>query len=648
MGAIELLNPKGLWLLTGLIPLIALYILKIRRTRLKISSTWLWAEARRDLLAKQPFKRLIPELPLILQILALILLSLALARPALRGGKITGDHIAIVVDASASMATKTNAGTTRMQDAIKAGNDIVGAMEPGADAIVIEGTRDARVVTPFDRDAKKLKAAIEQVQPREVEGDLSKAVALAADRLRTLGGRKRLLVVTDGALANDAPVSAAGIETQIVQVGDPQDNLGIIRIDVRAGHDPQTKHEQTQVFVMVQSFTSKPMPTYVTLNIENHKAPVASRKLTIPPNEKVPVPLTFEPTKMDEGEGLEVRLTTDGDALPVDDVAYGRVPQGAKMPVTLASNADYSWVARALDADPLVDMQKLSLSQLGNVNVDPDALVVVEDACPDATPGLDVLVVNPPGGTCMGVEVGDRVEQPQLTSWESGDPRLRFLTLDGVHVAVARPLKAAGSGGSLVRAGTITIMADASIPGRSATIVGFDPGDSDWPLKASFVLFVRNVVEQSRVHRSQGSAGPVRTGEPLRIAVSKDVTSVTVSGPGMKDQDIAVKGGFAIIPPAMKAGVYKAKWTNPRFGSAVVPVNLTSDKESDIRPKPISMEAQIASGGNLKIADPHKEWGLWLALIAALLVLIDIWWITRAPKQVQIKVGAPPAKAATT
>ncbi len=50
MMGIELLNPKGLWLLTGLVPLIALYILKIRRTRLKISSTWLWAEARRDLL----------------------------------------------------------------------------------------------------------------------------------------------------------------------------------------------------------------------------------------------------------------------------------------------------------------------------------------------------------------------------------------------------------------------------------------------------------------------------------------------------------------------------------------------------------------------------------------------------------------------
>jgi hypothetical protein len=641
---VEFLNPKGFWLLLGLLPLVTLYILKIRRQKLKISSTWLWAEARRDLLAKQPFKRLVPELPLLLQILALVLLSLALARPALRGGKITGDHIAIVVDASASMGTKTASGSTRMKDAIKAGCDIVAALEPGADAIVIEAARDARVVSPFDRDAKKLKAALDRIEVREVEGDLSKAVALAADRLRTLGGRKRIMVITDGALANDSPLAAAGLETQVVPVGDPQDNLAITRIDVRAGHDPTTKHEQAQVFVIVQSFADRPMPAFVTLTIGGKQTPVASRSVNVPPKEKLPVVLTFEPRKDEQGEGLEVRISP-GDALPIDDVAYGRVPHGAKMPVTLASNADYSWVARALEADPMTDLQKLSLSQLATVNVDPDALVVVEDACPDATPGHDVLIVNPPAGSCMGVDVGDRIEQPQLTSWESGDPRLRFLTLDGVHVAAARALSAPGSTASLVRAGTITIMADASTPGRAATIVGFDVGETDWPLKASFVLFVRNVVEQARAHRARGSSGPVRTGEPLRVAVAKDVTTVTVSGPGMKDQDISVKGGFAIVPPAMRAGVYRARWSSPHIGATAIAVNLTSEKESDIRAKAVSFDPATTGTGNVKIADPHKEWGLWLALVAALLVALDILWITRTPRQVKAELKIPKKEA---
>ena len=156
MHGLEFLNPKGLWLLTAIVPLVVLYILKIKRERLKIPSTWLWAAARRDLLAKHPFKKLVPEIPLLLQ--------LALARPALRGGRLTGDHIAIVIDTSASMGTTAigpdGKKTTRMALAIESAKNAIDNMEPGADAIVIEGAREARIVSPLDRDARRLKASL--------------------------------------------------------------------------------------------------------------------------------------------------------------------------------------------------------------------------------------------------------------------------------------------------------------------------------------------------------------------------------------------------------------------------------------------------------------------------------------------------------
>src|SRR5882672_9697371 len=140
---LELLNPKGLWLLTGLVPLVVMYILKIRRQRVRVPSTWLWQAAQRDLLAKQPFKRLLAELPLILQIIALIALAIAFSRPALRGGKIAGDHVAIVIDSSASMGTLVRRAddphATRMTEAKRAAIDVVSALAPGADALVIEG-----------------------------------------------------------------------------------------------------------------------------------------------------------------------------------------------------------------------------------------------------------------------------------------------------------------------------------------------------------------------------------------------------------------------------------------------------------------------------------------------------------------------------
>src|SRR5262245_55320124 len=65
MGSWSLLAPAGLGLLGLLAPLIVLYILKIKRQRLRVASTWLWAVAQRDLMARTPFKKLIAQIPLL-------------------------------------------------------------------------------------------------------------------------------------------------------------------------------------------------------------------------------------------------------------------------------------------------------------------------------------------------------------------------------------------------------------------------------------------------------------------------------------------------------------------------------------------------------------------------------------------------------
>jgi hypothetical protein len=652
MGGLHLLYPLGLLLLAGLVPLVVLYILKIKRRRQRVSSTWLWAAAQRDLLAKHPFRKLVLELPLLLQILALLALAFALARPSSHGGTIDGDHVAIVVDTSASMATRVGGAqgkTTRIDEAKRAATNLVSQLAPGADAIVIEGGRDARVAAPLDRDPQRLGTAITALQAHDVEGDLTTAVALAADRLRSLGGRQRIVVVTDGALAHEAPLAPAGIPTEIVAVGDTEDNAGIVRIDVRSGIDSATKHEQVQVFVLVQSWGTRPRDAYVTLSIEGRGGePVASRRLMLEASDKQPVVLTFEPRADDHGMGLVVQLSP-GDALPVDDVAYGRVPAGLRMPVVIASDMPYSWTTRAIEADPTVDMQRLTMAQLGTVNVDPDALVIVEGSCPASVPGRDVLVVAPPAGSCFGVGVGAPVDNPMLTSWESGDPRLRFLTLDGVQVAKTSTLDARGPRATLVRSTATTLVADASEPGRAVTIVGFDVGDSDWPLKASFVLFVRNVVELARLHRAQGAAGPVRTGDPARVSVPAGTKRVTFDGPGVSEREILAKDAYVILPSLERAGLYHVRWNEPHVGGALVAANLTSPQESDIRAHPIAIVGSGAAAPTtpaVRTVDAHNEWATWLALAAAIVLALDIWWMTRQPRAPRAKLDAPKREAA--
>ncbi|HMJ12067.1 MAG TPA: VWA domain-containing protein [Polyangiaceae bacterium] len=628
----ELQSPGGLWLLALLAPLILLYVLKIRRERLTVASTWLWAAAERDLMARQPFRRLIVQVPLILQVLAVVLLALALSRPAARGGALTGDHVAIVVDASASMSARTTHGETRMAEARAAAKKILRSLAPGSQVIIIEAGREPRITSTLDRDRRRLEAALDHIEARDVEGNLARALALASDRLRELPagptGATRLIAITDGNLAQSDTPTTSLLPLDVVQVGTPVENTAIVRTDVRTGVDPATRREQVQVFSLVEHFGSRPRDVFVTLRQRNVNDPLASRRLTLAPGERAPVVLAFEPAPADVGSGLLVELSP-GDALAVDDRAYGRVPAGRQLKVVLAPAEGNSWVQRALLADPHVELLGVSLGQLSSAAIPRDALVVVDGACPDQLPGLDVLILNPPAGKCQLTSVGKTLKNITVTSWAESDPRLRFLTLDGIDILEARAIETDSPSEVLVRSREGALISDVSVPGRTGTLVAFDVASSNWPLKASFVLFMRNIVELARSHRAHGAIEPARTGEALRLRVPSDVERVTVLGPSGTPSDALARGGLVILPDSTRAGFYHVSWGGQRSGSVLLAANLTSSAESDLRKPSLPASSQTRRAASTAELDAFTHYGWLLALLGLALLAFDVWWLTR-------------------
>ncbi|WP_437743978.1 VWA domain-containing protein [Sorangium sp. So ce1504] len=672
---LALLSPGGLWLLALLGPLVLLYILKIKRSRRRVPSTWLWAAAQRDLMARAPFRKLIAQLPLVLQALALALLALALARPASRGRELTGDHVAIVLDTSASMsaAARGPAGeaTTRVELAKQLARDLLSGLAPGSDALIVEAGRDARLVAALDRDLVRLKAAIDPIAARDVEGDLEAAVALGIDRLRQLGGARRVVAITDGNLARPASLRGASLPVEVITVGDPVDNAAIVRVDVRSGSavvgasgadgERPEHREEVQAFLVVANFGAQPRDVYVTMRQDNASDVLGSRRVLVKPGERLPVVLTFRPSPGDYRKGLVFELSPR-DAMPLDDVAYGRVPAGDKLPVFLASagkgqggdaqgaqpgapSGGSVWIERALASDPMTSVTSGALADLlGKPGLDPDTFVVIDGACPPDPPGGDLLIVNPPPGRCAGTLVGPTLERPTLTSWDTADPRLRFLTLDGVNLRVASSLKPEAATQELIRAQEGTIATDISTVSRTGTLLGFDVGESDWPLKASFVLFVRNLLEQARAHRAHGITGPARTGEPLRVSVPATARDLQAIGPAGERLEVAQRAGVAVIAETPRAGFYRLAWQGPQAGSVVVPANLTSVAESDLTPRPLAAEGggEVAVSSAAGQPDAHIEWTWLLALAALGFVLFDVWYFTRVPRPLR-GPGSPAA-----
>src|SRR5439155_1632667 len=102
----SLITPIALALGITLPIVVVFYLLKVRRHDEEVSSTFLWNDLIRDLAAHEPLQRLKWNLLLILQLLALALITFAVARPFSEQIGQKPVQAVLLLDGSASMQAK--------------------------------------------------------------------------------------------------------------------------------------------------------------------------------------------------------------------------------------------------------------------------------------------------------------------------------------------------------------------------------------------------------------------------------------------------------------------------------------------------------------------------------------------------------------
>jgi len=163
---VDFLNLTGLAFLGLALPVILLYLLRMRRQTQRVPSTLLWREALDDLHSATPFRRLRKNLLLLLQLLIIAVLALALARPLIQARRSVGQSMVVVLDGSASMLARDADGGSRFEAALQEARSLVASLTAGDEMMVVEAGPVPRTLSPFTSDRAQLGRALSRASAR--------------------------------------------------------------------------------------------------------------------------------------------------------------------------------------------------------------------------------------------------------------------------------------------------------------------------------------------------------------------------------------------------------------------------------------------------------------------------------------------------
>jgi len=457
---------------------LALYLLDRSRHRQVVSTLLFWASASRPVQTARR-RHIRQPLSLILQLLGIILLSLAIAEPHI-GNPFNrrGAHI-LVLETSAWMGAGVG-GRTLMSHAHDQALRWLRTV-PGTDRVMlIRADSLATPATPFEDDHSRIQTAIERSEPGSTSLDLGEALRFARRTLAVQRVSGDITFIGSGRVGRDAdlPTAADAAAVRAVLIQDNVENSGIRRISLRRS---AMDASQWDVLLNVRHYGAKHRAA--TIAVWFNQSPVGAKRLQLNPGEDQEVSFSFHSTSRGV---LQVRLSPP-DNFPDDDRAELQVPADSSLAVTVYTRRPDLLRPFFVSAGRVLPVFRLP----EQFRADDKGLVVLDGFRPGARPENDTIWIDPPAGNSP-VSIARTVGAPKGMRWTSSplSAGLRSHDADLGSVSIFR----AGEGDIViaeVEDGPILL----ARPGLKKTVViGFDPTKSGLRYQISTPLVFANIL----------------------------------------------------------------------------------------------------------------------------------------------------------
>jgi hypothetical protein len=608
------LNPTAFAGLAFIPVIILLHSLRYRRRDVRVSTLFLWESVAREMQGTLGWRRVVQNLPLLLQLLLVLLLTAALAKPVRTTAVAQSKDIVLVIDVSASMQTRTPQGT-RFAEAQRRALEILEALPSDRQMALIAAGRQPRVLTFFTHEKVLLRRAISDLQADDAPGNMREAVLLALSF--TQGApTQEIVIIGDGAYRHLTDVDFSRHQIRHLQIAGGEHNVGITRLASRQllGAD-----EHYEVLIAVKNFSRQPVEVPVQLTLRRQQLLERQLALQAGQEEVVVAPLSASFKGVTQAELLVE------DDFPLDNRAYGVLEEKSQTWILLVGESNY-FLEKLLTSLPGVlvnvapEITEASLPRLLEAN----HLIIFNGVQPPPlhTGNFLLLHTSPQDARLVADGV---VAKPRVLDWERQHPLLRFVDLTDLNVEEALVHYPRNGGHSLVQGDGTSLMSVIEAPRLRLVTVAFDLMRSDLPLRVAFPVFINNLLRWLRPQQEELAAGQIHAGMPYAVFFDPAVERVSVQTPQGTERDYDVPGNPWVFSDTQQVGVYIMRAGEQK---RYLTVNLLDEAESDIRPAE-SVPSFEPSGGEGRVQRAGVlETPLWpYLLMGALVVLMGEWYV---------------------
>lgn len=641
LSTLSFLTPLALALGALAIPIILLYMLRLRRTEMQVSSTFLWQQLVRDREANAPWQKLRLSWLLLLQLLILAALVLALARPFVEVKTITTGRIVLLLDASASM-TATDVEPSRFAAAREVALGMVDTLGPDDTMTVIRVGDVPEVLAAASRDRLVLRDAIESAEAGAVSADWQAALTLAAS-----GGvgvdALRVVLVSDGGLPPDLPPIPGDV--RYVPVGRSGSNLAISALAVGSlpGQAPQ-------LFMRITNYGSASMDVIADVRLDGSESIYWAYRYTVPAQSA----LDINEVALPEDFGtLTAALTLPAGAgqreyLAVDNVAYAVRDRAGTARVLLVMQNENLFLRQILRSLP--EIQLFEAQPQDGLPQQPFDLYVFDGWLPDALPEGDLLLVNPPQGADFFDIAAAQPASGDL-SVNADDSRMRNVApyADAITLRQVRPLSGIDWATVLARVDGQPVIAAGEVENRQVALLGFDARypNTDLVLQPAWPILVAELASWFSPTQAIDVTESVAPGTPVTVRFVQAATRAEIARPGGGRVSLDAAASTAVYADTLTSGVYRvALYAGDRLvRTEPFAVNLFDDAESRIAPASSVTIGTTTITQAARQETGRREWWPWVAGLG-LALLVAEWWIyhrsrRRLPRATLTGGGAP-------